>query len=433
MAGLSLTLDTAEQALINTQLELQTSSNNISNASNTWYAREVAVQTSNPDVYSTSGWIGDGASVTQIMQMRSQYLDGELLNATSANSQYTSLASQLQSIQSAASDSGSTGISEALGNFFDAWDSLSTNPTGLSEQTNVYQDAQNLASTIQSTYSQLNQIATNGLPTQIQDTVSQANTLIGQIAELNASIAQSNTVVSGPANSLIDQRYEAMDNLSKLIPVSFSTQSNGTITVTATDGNSPVEIVSGANGTDISSSWTFTGGQLGGLQQAQTDLQGYMDRLNTFAASLASNVKGLYTATGESVFSVTQGSEASTIAASNTFLNGGTAAAISSCATNVANLQGTELTFSDGKEGTLENYLSDVQEQIGNDLNTANTNATFNQSLQTELQNQQQSYSGVSLDEEMVNVIQYQQIYQAAAKVVSTASTLMSTVISMVQ
>ena len=49
------------------------------------------------------------------------------------------------------------------------------------------------------------------------------------------------------------------------------------------------------------------------------------------------------------------------------------------------------------------------------------------------LQTQQQSVSGVSVDQEMVNVIQYQQFYQAAAKVVSTVSTLLTTAIDMVQ
>ena len=156
MAGLTLTLDTAEQTLLNAQTELQVSSNNISNASNTWYARETADQTDNPDVHTISGWIGTGASISQITQTRNQYLEGQLMNANSDYSQYSYLSSQLESIQSAASDSGSTGITEALGTFFDAWDTLSQDPTDASSQSTVYQAAENLASTIQSTYSQLN-------------------------------------------------------------------------------------------------------------------------------------------------------------------------------------------------------------------------------------------------------------------------------------
>jgi flagellar hook-associated protein 1 FlgK len=445
MAGLTLTLDTAEQTLLNTQTELQVSSNNISNAGNTWYAREVAVQEDNPDVPTISGWIGAGASVTQIMQIRNQYLEGQLMGANSDYSQYSGLASQLQSIQSADSDSGSTGITEALGTFFDSWDTLSQDASDVGAQSTVYQAAQNLASTIQSTYSSLNEIATNDIPGQIQDTVTQANSLIDQIAQLNTSIVQARAdTSSSQPNGLIDQRYEAMESLSQLIPVSFSTASNGMVNVTTTDANGPVTIVSGETGTHITTSGTgtnittspaVTGGQLGGLLEAQTDLSGYMAQLNTFASSLVSQVNDLHTANGgPDVFSDTAGQEASTITASTTFLSGlgQSTADESSRATNIANLQATQLTFSDGTTGTLQDYLSNIQQQIGSDVQQANNNASYSQALKTQLQTQQQSVSGVSVDEEMVNVIQYQQIYQAAAKVVETASSLMSTAISMV-
>ena len=188
--GLTLTLDTAGQTLLNTQTELQVSSSNISNAGNTWYAREVAHQTDNPDINTLSGWIGTGASVSQITQIRDQFLEGQLMGANSDYSQYSTLNSQLQTIQSADSDSGSTGITQALGSFFDSWDTLSQDPSDSSAQSTLTRAAQNLASTIQSTYGSLNQIATNGIPDQINDTVSQANSLIDQIASLNMSIVQ---------------------------------------------------------------------------------------------------------------------------------------------------------------------------------------------------------------------------------------------------
>jgi flagellar hook-associated protein 1 FlgK len=432
--GLGLTLDTAEQTLLNTQTELQVSSNNISNASNTWYALEVADQTDNPDVQTISGWIGAGASVTQITQVRNQYIEGQLMNANSDYSQYSELYSQLQAIQSAASDSGSTGITDALGTFFDSWDTLSQDPSDLSSQSAVYSAAQNLASTIQSTYSNLNEIATNDIPNAIQDTVTQANTLIDQIASLNTEIVQAQAEAGGKeANGLIDQRYQALDSLSQLIPVSFTTGANGMVTVTTNETGGPATIVSGGTGTHISTSSAITGGQFGGLLTAQTDLSGYMTDFNTFTASLVSQVNSLYTANGGSdVFSDTTGSEASTITASDTFLSGQSTEDLNSAATNISNLQNTEVTFSDGTKSTLQSYLSNIQEDIGNDTQTADTNSSYSQALQTQLQDQQQSVSGVSIDQEMVNIIQYQQIYEAAAKVVTTASTLMGTAISMV-
>ncbi len=435
MAGLSVTLYTALQTLENTQTELQTASNNISNAATTGYSEETAVQTSNPSVHTTSGWLGTGATVSQITSARNQFLEQQLMNAMSDNSQYTSLSTELTSIQSACSDSGSDGISQALGNFFDAWSTLTQNPTGLSEQTGVYSAAKDLASAVQSTYNQLNQIATQ-IPGQVQDTVNQANQLIDQIAQLNSAIAQSQTPTC-QANQLSDERYQAMDSLAKLIPVSFSQDpATGMVTVNTTDASGSLTVVSGGTGTHITTSSTITGGQLGALLTAKTDLSGYISQLNTFTSTLMSKVNSISEGSegGNPVpaLAVFNGADASSITASTTFLSGPTSSELSSSALAIANLQDNQVTFTDGTIATPEQYLGNIQQTVGNDVQQANNNQSFYNALQTQLQTQQQSLSGVSTDQEMVNVIQDQQIYEEAAKVVQTVSNLMSAVISMV-
>ncbi len=352
------------------------------------------------------------------------------MNATTSDSQYTSLSTELTSIQSACSDSGDSGISEALGNFFDSWSTLAQDPTSLSGQTGVYTAAQSLASSINSTYNQLNQIATQ-IPGQIQDTVNQANTLIDQIAQLNTAIVQTSTSTSQP-NDLIDQRYEAMDSLSKLIPVSFSQDpATGMVNVNTTDASGSLAVVSGGTGTPITTSSTITGGQLGGLLTAQTDLAGYMSQFDDFASTLMSQVNSITTTNlGTAVFS---GSGAATITASNSFLSGQTSTDLGASANAMGVLQDTPVTFTDNSNATLQNYLSNIQETVGDDVQQANNNQSFYDSLASQLQTQQQSVSGVSLDQEMINVIQEQQVYEEAAKVVSTVSTLWTAVINMVQ
>ncbi len=437
MAGLSVTLNIASQTLQNTQTEIQTSSNNISNASTTGYATETAVQTDNPSILTASGWLGTGASVTQITQARDQFLEQQLMNSMSSDSQYKSLSTELTSIQSACSDSGDDGISQALGSFFDSWNTLAQNPTGLSEQSGVYSAAQDLAGAVQSTYNQLNQIATQ-MPGQIQDTVDQANTLINQIAQLNTSIAKSQTPTCQP-NDLIDARYQAMDSLAKLIPVSFSQDPvtgmvNVTTTETTTNGSGPLTVVSGATASPITTPSTITGGQLGGLLQAQTNLSGYIGQLNDFATTLMGQVNTISEGNPpNAACAVFSGADASSITASSTFLSGQTSTGLSSCAQAMAALQDNPITFSDGTSATPEEYLSNIQQTVGNDVQQAGNNQSFYDTLQSQLQTQQESVSGVSLDQEMINVIQDQQVYEAAAKVVETVSTLMTSVINMVQ
>jgi flagellar hook-associated protein 1 FlgK len=424
MAGLALTLSTAEYCLLNTQTELATSSNNIANANTPGDAVETAVQTHDPAVWSTGGWIGTGASITSISEARNNYIEQQLMNANTSDSYYTNLSSQLTTMQTMASDSGSNGISQALGSFFDSWSTLAQDPTGPSAQQTVYAAAQSLANAIQSTYSQLNQVA-GQLPTQITDTVNQANTLIQQIQQLNQSILTTGAV-SQP-NNLIYQRYQAMDQLSQLIPVSFVTNSNGTVDVNTVESGATTNLVSGAtSSTPITSTSGITGGELGGLLQAQTSLTGYMGQFDDFAQTLESQVN---TASGLTVFT---GAGASSITAGSTFLSGQTAVTLAPITQAMASLQDTSVTFTDGTTSSLQQYLSTIQSTIGSDVQSANNNQTYYDALKSQLQNQQQSVSGVSLDQEMVDVIQYQQIYQAAAKVVETTSTLMNTAINMV-
>ncbi len=428
--GLSLTLNTAAQTLMNTQLEIQTASNNISNSSSTGYAEETAVQTENPTIQTTYGWLGTGATVSNITQARDSFLEQQLMSATTSDSQYTSLSSELTAIQSACSDSGTNGISSALGNFFDAWSTLSQDPTGLSGQTAVSTAAQNLASAVQSTYDQLNQIA-GQIPGQITDAVNQANTLIDQIAQLNTAIVQSSTPTS-QANNLIDQRYQAMDSLSKLIPVSFSQdQTTGMVNVTTTNANGTLTVVSGGTQTHITTPPAYTGGQLGALETAQTDLTGFMSQLSDFAATLISQVNSISsTNNGSAVFS---GTDASNITSCVSFPSTQTSAQLSAETLAMGNLQDSQVTFTDQTNSTLQQYLSNIQQTVGNDVQSANNNQTFYDAFKSQLQTQQQAVSGVSQDQEMVNVIQDQQIYEEAAKVVQTVSTLWSTIINMVQ
>ena len=82
----------------------------------------------------------------------------------------------------------------------------------------------------------------------------------------------------------------------------------------------------------------------------------------------------------------------------------------------------------DGNKSFNDAYAQLVSD-IGNKTQTLQTNSDAQQSLTTELTNAQQSISGVNLEEEQVNLLYYQQMYQANAKVIQTASTLLDTVL----
>ncbi len=77
---------------------------------------------------------------------------------------------------------------------------------------------------------------------------------------------------------------------------------------------------------------------------------------------------------------------------------------------------------------TFSGYLSSIQQQLGLDEQNAAAQGSFYESLRLQLENQQQSVSGVSLDEELVDLLRLQQVYQAAAKIVQYTSAMMETI-----
>lgn len=428
MGGLTLTLETSKQTLLNTQLQIQTASHNISNAQTTGYARQKAVMQTDPAIRSTFGWLGTGANVYTISQARDQFLEQRLSDSVTDKSQYKALASQLENIQAAVADNGDTGISKALGDFYDAWDKLAQDPTDVTAQTEVYQTAENLAKTIRTAYDRLNTIATDEIPARIGDAQQQANDLIDQIAQLNNDIWNSETS-QYTSNDLRDQRYQAMQKLAELMPVHYSEDASGLVTITTTDQNGSFTIVSGGTATHIdTTTQQIQGGGLAGLAEAQADINGYIGRLNEFTSTLITQVNSLHgTNSGPAVFT---GANATDITASTTFLSGVNSTDESTRALALAGLQGTQLTFT-GKTTTLGGYLSDIQKEIGTDAQLANTTYNYNTAFSSQLQTQQQAISGVSLDEELVDLLQFQQVYQAAAKVIDKVSQMLNTIVQL--
>jgi flagellar hook-associated protein 1 FlgK len=85
-----------------------------------------------------------------------------------------------------------------------------------------------------------------------------------------------------------------------------------------------------------------------------------------------------------------------------------------------------------GGTSTFDDYYNSVVSDVGNDVQTASTNFDHQTSMVNHLDNYRESISGVSLDEEMINLIKFQHAYDAAAKLITTVDELLDTVINMV-
>ncbi len=455
MSNLTITLEIAKNSLLNTQIQMATVSNNIANVENTAYARQRAILTTNAPREIAAGFLGMGARVDQIVQQRDQFIERSLMTSISEYADYEARTASLATAGAQLQDDGDLGISRALGAFWDSWETLSQNPAGLPERTAVTQATQNLASTIRATAAGLADTAGN-LELEIQSEVSTANGLLSDIAAYNREIRL--TEHGGhTANSLRDLRYQALRELAESLPISYREETNGTFTITIKDGDTDITLVSA----DESGSLTYdpdnheityadyegttyndvelSGGRLNGLMIVYTaigtshdlsyvldnpdaaDLT-YVDRLNALASTLITEVNNAF---GASVFS---GSDASDLEMDGSFILD--ADLDPNVALSVAALQEVKLDELGGS--TFSGYLSSIQQRLGLDEENAATQGSFYESLRLQLQNQQQSVSGVSLDEEMVDLLRLQQVYQAAAKIIQYTSTMMETIMKMV-
>ena len=69
--------------------------------------------------------------------------------------------------------------------------------------------------------------------------------------------------------------------------------------------------------------------------------------------------------------------------------------------------------------GSFDGYATSIRFDVGNTLNTAIKTADNSNTLALAAENQRQAVAGVSLDEEMTNLIRYQHAYNGAARVIT--------------
>ena len=96
----------------------------------------------------------------------------------------------------------------------------------------------------------------------------------------------------------------------------------------------------------------------------------------------------------------------------------------------IANLQHS-LTMN-GSSSTFEDYYNSLVSKVGGDMQSAEAYFNHQSDMVVQLENRRESISGVSLDEEMINLIKFQTAYDAAAKLISTADEMLQTVLNMV-
>jgi flagellar hook-associated protein 1 FlgK len=453
-------LGTAGNALDAFQQALTVTQNNISNSSTPGYASQSVNLEAQPlDV--ASGLAG-GVSAGGLINSRDQYAEEQVERQTQTLGQYSAQAQTTGTIQSLFDASGTSGISADLSSLFQSFSAWSTTPSDPTAQQTVIDNASTVASDIQGLASSLSQNAQQ-LDASIASTTDQINTIGAQIQAYNAQRLTETAPDPGEDASL----YSALDNLSQLTSFSTVIQADGTVTVLL-GGGSPLVIgtqryalsatssASGAQildsqGNDITSQ--ITSGQLGGMLDTRNRVLGSMmgdsqqtGTVNQFAAALADTVNQILesgtvssasgAAAGTALFSYDSPANAASTLGVNPAITASQLAPVDSSgnsngnANQLAGLESAPLTSLGGM--SLTQYFGQIASSIGDENQTATDNQTSQQQVVAQATSLVNQASGVSLDDEAVNVLQFQRAYQAAAQLVTAVNNCLDSIINLI-
>jgi flagellar hook-associated protein 1 FlgK len=454
MSSLNASLATALSGLIAEQGALATTTNNVANVNTPGYSRQEAVLATSDPVVIDPLTFGTGVNLESVESIRDPLLENQIQQQTQTQGQYSSLSTALQQTQ--VNFTGSTGdIGTEISNFFDSINQLSTDPSDLSLRQGLLTAAQNLATAFNTTANNLTAQQTN-LNQSVVQSVGQINQLSQQIAQLNGQISNLENVGES-AGSFIDQRTQAIDQLSALVDVSVIPTSLNTITLTTSSG---APLVTGTQAFQLQTQTTSTGlqdvysqgnditsqitsGQLGGTLQARDQqIPAIQTQLDTLASGLATAVNGVQADgfdlngnAGTNLFNPPPTGGAGAAADLSVAITDPSLIAASSDGATGSNgnaqamyaLSGQAII--DGQDPT--DYYSSVVFNVGNDVSNATAEQTASAQVLKQLNDQRSSVSGVSLDEEAANMVQYQNAYSASAQVITTINDMMYTVVNM--
>jgi flagellar hook-associated protein 1 FlgK len=212
--------------------QLQTTGQNIANASTPGYVRrEVVLAESGSN--SSSGFVGRGVDVTAVRRVYDQFLVRESVSSRSSAAQDTARSDALTRLDTLFADSKS-GLGAAFDDLVGAFTDVSARPSDPAARSTVLTRAETFANRAARLDTQLLELR-DAAQGRMQSEVSAANETLGSLAAINRRISDANSA-GGQPNALLDQRDKLLGDLNKSLRANATFGADGTITVTSQTG-----------------------------------------------------------------------------------------------------------------------------------------------------------------------------------------------------
>ena len=434
---------------------LAVTSNNIANLNTRGYARQSALISSRQ---------GGGAEISGVNSIVNPFVELQLFSSSNDFGTVDGRRRTMAQVEELYNDASGSGLNQPLSDFFNSFSDLANDPSSVAVRQTVREKALVLTNRFHHMANQLNLLKTN-LVSEMQTRIETINSLAENIADLNEAIATNSS--SEGTLELKAQRLYALRQLSEEINVSYFESENGSLQVQINGGTSLVnEFASGSlsltddgsYGGDTSISITLpnssssiditaqiSGGRLGGnLIDRNTTLNNQIASLDTLAYQMATQFNALHSTgygldgtTGDNFFAALASANN---AASNIDLDASVSSDVrriaaaeedpddSGVGDNRMALQLVELQRSmtmSGNTQTFAGYYQGLVGQVGVQSQSVQREYDSQANLINQLELQRESVSGVNLDEESANLIRFQRAFQASARLLSVADTML--------
>lgn len=459
MPGLFQGLEIGKRALLSHQVSLQTIGHNIANVNTPGYTRQrVNMSTSIPEG-SINGAIGTGVRVTDIYHVRDLFLGEQYRQSQKDLGRWSYRAKSMLQVESIFSEPSDNSLNEVLNNFWNDWSALSNDAENSGHRSSLLANAGQVLNSFKQLATGLEDLQ-RSTDRDLVAMTDEVNQMTDEIAALNRQIVRQE-LDGTTANDLRDMRDRIIDELSGMIDVNVAQQGDGSASVymgsmLLVDSSDSFHIDARATriGSKVTHSLTWKGsdiklkngsGQMAGLIETRDKLiPKYLDDLNRLAASFVEQVNAIHSAgygldgtTGVNFFDAAFTDAGSLRLNQEIVLDKNKIAASDSANPDDRSNGNTAILLADLREAmvmgnnttTLNQFYHGIVGNLGVESREATSFASNYELILHQIDNQRQSVQGVSLDEEMVNLIKTQHAFDAASRVITAMDDALETVI----
>jgi flagellar hook-associated protein 1 FlgK len=456
-------LETAFRGLMAQQRAVDTANHNIANANTPGFARQrVSLVPSMPYTVPAfnrsglAGQVGTGVLVASITRVRESVFDLQYRVQSQALGEASTLVDAYAQIEAVFNEPTEAGLGTLLDRFWRAWQAVGNQPEDLAARAALVQDATTLATNLNRMRRQLTELQTDTV-TKLTLQVSEVNSIAERLASLNQQIVAALATGQTP-NDLMDQRDLLLDKLARFTGATIRPLPNGAVNIylggyPLVDQDQWFPLSVQVSGGTASVLWQGTTSPValerGSLQALlhlhNAVLPGLVQKLEDIRDALANEVNTLHMIgyglsdlpgppPGRSFFRLTAGGELEVepslvadpqlIAAADAPGEPGNNA----IARQIAELR-SKLVLNSGT-ATINDFYNTLVAEVGGASQTAQVTRDNQRALVEAIDRQRQEIMAVSLDEEMANLIKYQQAYGAAARAITAVDEMLDRIIN---